>query len=125
MVKDCVQRPEQDYTETFSPVVRLETLRAILALAVQKDLHIRQLDVKGAYLNGTLKEEVYMRQPEGYEDNTGRVCRLVKTLYGLKQAGREWNNKLDQKLKKYNYNRLLYVPTHAYMYGMIKPKFLL
>ena len=50
VVKGCAQRPGQDYTETFSPVVRLETLRAILALAVQKDLHIRQLDVKGVYL---------------------------------------------------------------------------
>ena len=95
VVKGCAQRPGQDYTETFSPVVRLETLRAILALAVQKDLHIRQLDVKGAYLNGTLKEKVYMRQPEGYDDKTRRVCRLIKKLYGLKQLGREWNNELQ------------------------------
>jgi len=87
VVKGCAQRPGQDYTETFSPVVRLETLRAILALAVQKDLHIRQLDVKGAYLNRMLKEEVYMSQPEGYEDKTRRVCRLIKMLYSLKQAG--------------------------------------
>ena len=106
VVKGCAQRPGQDYTETFSPVVRLETLRAILALAVQKDLHIRQLDVKGAYLNGMLKEKVYLRQPEGYDNKTGRVCRLIKTLYGLKQSGQEWNNELDQKLKKYKYNRL-------------------
>jgi transposase InsO family protein len=106
VVKGCAQRPGQDYTETFSPVIRLETLRAILAMAVQKDLHIRQMDVKGAYLNGTLKEKVYMRQPEGYDDKTGRVCRLIKTLYGLKQSGREWNNELDRKLKKHEFNRL-------------------
>jgi transposase InsO family protein len=106
VVKGCVQQPGQDYTETFSPVIRLETLRAILALAVQKDLHICQLDVKGAYLNGTLKEMVYMCQPEGYDDKTGHVCCFIKTLYGLKQSGREWNNKLDQKLKKHRYNCL-------------------
>ena len=61
------------------------------------------MDVKGAYLNRQLKEKVYMRQPEGYGDNTGRVCELVKTLYGLKQSGREWNNELDQKLKRFGF----------------------
>jgi hypothetical protein len=56
-----------------------------------KKLYIQQLDIKGAYLNGKLREQVYMKQPEGYNDRTGRVCQLIKTLYGLKQAGREWN----------------------------------
>ena len=65
-----------------------------------------RLDVKGAYLNGTLKETVYMWQPDGYDDKSGRVCRLVKTLYGLKQSGREWNIELDLKLNKHGYNRL-------------------
>lgn len=64
------------------------------------------MDIKGAYLNGILKEKVYMCQPEGYEDDTGRICELVKTLYGLKQSGREWNAKLDGKLKKFSLNRL-------------------
>jgi hypothetical protein len=68
------------------------------------------MDVKGAYLNGILKEIIFMRQAEGYEDGTGRVCRLVKTLYGLKQAGREWNEQLDEKLKSYGYKRLLTDP---------------
>ena len=106
VAKGYAQRPGHDYSETFSPVVRLETLRIMLAMSVLNDMSIRQMDVKGAYLNGTLKETVYMQQPEGYDDRTGRVCRLVKTLYGLKQSGREWNIELDTKLYKHGYNRL-------------------
>lgn len=87
VVKGCTQRLGCDYTETFSPVMRLETLRIMLAMLVTDDLAMRQMDIKGAYLNGTLKEMVYMWQPEGYDDKSGRVCRLVKTLYGLKQSG--------------------------------------
>jgi hypothetical protein len=67
VVKGCSQRPGHDYAETFSPVVRMETIRAILALVPKMGLKIRQLDIKGAYLNGILKEKVYMKQPEGYE----------------------------------------------------------
>jgi len=83
--------------------VRLETIRAILAIAPTRKLHIQQMDVKGAYLNGTLKERVYMQQPEGFADGTGRVCLLIKTLYGLKQAGHEWNIELDTELRKRGY----------------------
>ena len=57
------------------------------------------MDVKGAYLNGTIKEQIYMKQPEGYDDGTGRVCHLIKSLYGLKQAGREWNDELNKQLE--------------------------
>ncbi len=67
---------------------------------------MQQMDVKGAYLNGTLKERVYMRQPEGFEDGTGRVCLLTKTLYGLKQSCCEWNIELDNKMRKHRYTRL-------------------
>ena len=110
VVKGCAQRPGYDYVKTFSPVVRMETIRAILALVLIKNLKIQQMDVKGAYLNRQLKEKVYMQQPEGYGDNTGRVCELVKTLYGLKQSGREWNNELDQKLKRFGFKRLVFDP---------------
>jgi hypothetical protein len=106
VAKGCAQRPGHDYVETFSPVVRMDTIRAILALVPIKGLKIQQMDVKGAYLNGILKEKVYMRQPEGYEDNTGRICELIKTLYGLKQSGREWNIELDEKLKRFGFQRL-------------------
>ena len=78
----------------------METICAILAVAATRKLFIYQLDIKGAYLNGKLKQHVYMRQPEGYDDGTGRVCMLVKTLYGLKQAGREWNQEFDSKLRR-------------------------
>jgi Reverse transcriptase (RNA-dependent DNA polymerase) len=110
VIKGCAQCPGYDYMETFSPVVRMDTLRAILALVAEKGLKMQQMDIKGAYLNGTLKETIYMRQPEGCEDGTGRVCRLVKPLYGLKQAGREWNNELDDKLKVHEYQRLFSDP---------------
>ena len=81
----------------------METIHAILAIAPSHKLHIQQLDVKGAYLNGKLKEQVLMRQPEGYNNGTGCVCLLIKTLYGLKQAGREWNLEFDAKLHKKGY----------------------
>jgi len=65
----------------------METVRAILALVPIKGLKIQQMDIKGAYLNGILKEKVYMCQPEGYQNTTGWVCELIKTLYGLRQSG--------------------------------------
>ena len=80
VVKGCTQQPGYDYVKTFSPIVQMETIWAILALVPIKGLKIQQMDVKGAYLNGILKEKVYMHQPEGYEDGTGRVCELIKTL---------------------------------------------
>jgi Reverse transcriptase (RNA-dependent DNA polymerase) len=86
--------------------VRLETIRAILAMVPSQKFKVQQMDVKGAYLNGTLKERVYMRQPEGHEDNSGRVCMLVKTLYSLKQSGHKWNIELDTKLQKCKFIRL-------------------
>lgn len=95
VAKGFSQRPGFDFTDTFSPVVCLETIRPILSLVPRYKLKTQQMDVKGAYLNGIPKEKVYMKQPEGYDDGTGRVCLLIKTLYGLKQSGREWNKELD------------------------------
>ena len=106
VAKGCAQRPGHDYVETFSPVVRMETIRAILALIPIEKLKFQQMDIKGTYLNGILQEKVYMRQPEGFEDGTDRVCELVKTLYGLKQSGREWNKEFDNKIKAFGFQRL-------------------
>jgi Reverse transcriptase (RNA-dependent DNA polymerase) len=89
VAKWCAQRPGYDFIKTYSPVVRMNTIQALLAMSSIYGLKIQQMDVKGAYLNGILKERIYMHQPEGYEDQTGRVCELIKTLYGLKQSGRE------------------------------------
>ncbi|KAK0588971.1 hypothetical protein LWI29_007900 [Acer saccharum] len=84
------QKPSIDFYETFAPVARLETIRTLIALAAQKRWKIYQLDVKSAFLNGALKEEVYMEQPQGFlaggEEN--KVYKLRKALYGLKQAPR-------------------------------------
>ena len=110
VAKGYAQRPGYDYSETFSPVVWIDTIRAIIALVPSMGLKIRQLDIKGAYLNGILKEKVYMRQPEGYEDGTDRICELLKVLYGLKQAGHEWNNEFDTKIKKFGYQHTCSYP---------------
>jgi Reverse transcriptase (RNA-dependent DNA polymerase) len=67
---------------------------------------VQQMDIKGAYLNGTLKERVYMQQPEGYNNDSRQICLLIKTLYGLKQSGCEWNIELDTKLQKHGYKQL-------------------
>ena len=77
-----------DYDETFCPVVRMESFRTILASAIQKDLKLHQIDVTTAFLNGKLEEEVYMKQPQGFilEGQEELVCRLNKSIYGLKQS---------------------------------------
>ena len=92
VVKGCAQHPGYDYLETYSPVVRIDTLCIILALVPLKNLQLQQIDIKGAYLNGILQETIYMHQLEECEDGTHQVCLLIKTLYGLKQAGCEWNH---------------------------------
>ena len=90
-----------DYDQTFSPVVSFESIRSIAAIAAQKGLKLHQMDVKTAFLNGELTEEIYLKQPEGfiekgYEDY---VCKLKRSIYGLKQSARCWNVELDKKLK--------------------------
>ena len=89
-----------DYEETFSPVARMATVRAVIAMAAAKGWSLHQMDVKNAFLHGDLQEEVYMMQPEGYEDNAHPdfVCRLRKALYGLKQAPKAWSDKIGQYL---------------------------
>ncbi|CAL9013250.1 unnamed protein product, partial [Prunus brigantina] len=84
------QQPGLDFGETFSPVVRHTTVRLVLSLAAMNHWSLRQLDVKNAFLHGDLEEEVFMRQPQGYEDpaHPEYVCKLKKSLYGLKQAPR-------------------------------------
>jgi hypothetical protein len=90
------QRPGIDYGESFAPVMRLESLRTLLALAASHNLAIVQFDITSAYLHGTLKEKVFVDQPAGYVDpeKDGWVWRLKKGLYGLVQAGRTWNEEL-------------------------------
>ena len=90
-----------DYDETFSPVARFSSIRTLLAFAVEMGMQIHQMDVVTAFLNGDLKEEIYMQQPSRYiqPDKNGLVCKLKKSLYGLKQSPRCWNEKLCEHLK--------------------------
>lgn len=103
VAKGCCQKYGVDYEETYSPVVRYATIRMILAMAAEYELYVHQLDVSTAYLNGSLEEEIFMQQPELYDDKSGYVLKLKKSLYGLKQAGRVWNTKLDSVLTKMGY----------------------
>lgn len=95
-----------DYYETFSPVVKLTSLRTLLALANEENMVMRQLDVKTAYLHGVLEEEVFMEQPPGSSMTSQKVCKLHKSIYGLKQSGRTWYQTLDKTLRGLNYKRL-------------------
>jgi transposase InsO family protein len=97
-----------DYDEIFAPVIRLESLRMLLALVAINDWECHQTDVDTAFLNGDMDEEVYMLQPEGLvkEGQQQLVCRLLKSLYGLKQAPRAWHKKLTDFLKSQGYVKL-------------------
>jgi histone deacetylase 1/2 len=100
VAKGFRQRYGQDYEDTFSPVVKHTTIRLLLSLAVSRGWHLRQLDIQNAFLNGILEEEVFMRQPPGFEDPSRprHLCRLQKAIYGLKQAPRAWHARLSTVL---------------------------
>lgn len=104
VAKGFTQQYGIDYEETFSPVVRFTSVRAILAIAAEKKLLIKQFDVKTAFLNGELSETVYINQPNGYNDGTDKVYRLNKALYGLKQASRCWNQKFTNFIEEFGFN---------------------
>jgi hypothetical protein len=89
-----------EYEETYSPVAKMTTIRAIIVMAATKGWSLHQMDIKNDFLHGDLQEEVYMEQPPGYVDQThlNLVCRLKKALYGLKQAPRVWLDKISQYL---------------------------
>jgi hypothetical protein len=92
VAKEFTQKEGIDYTETVSPVSKKDSLCIILPLVAHFDLELHQMDVKTAFLNGDLEEVVYMKQPEGFSSNDGEhlVCKLKKSIYGLKQASRQW-----------------------------------
>jgi hypothetical protein len=96
------QRKGEDYEETFSPVVRMESVRSLLAFGAKNNMIIHQMDVETAFLNGNLTENVYMSQPEGFvvEGKEDHVCKLNKSIYGLKQSSRCWNVALHDHLCK-------------------------
>ena len=116
-----------DYNEVFSPVVRNTTVRSLLAISNAKNWEVHQMDVKTAFLQGNLEEEIYMRQPDGYvrEDNPDHVCKLKKSIYGLKQSARCWNIAIDTFLKSNGYKQMesdpcLYMKSIKDQNGIIK-----
>jgi len=105
VVQGFSQVPGVDFDETFTPVTRHQMLRTLLALANRHRWHIHQMDVKSAFLNGDLENEIFMHIPEGVRSKGGEVWLLHKALYGLKQASREWYLKLRGKLKGMGFKR--------------------
>jgi hypothetical protein len=91
------QQEGEDYTETFAPVARCTSIKAIISLAASMGWSLHQMDVKTAFLNGVIEEEVYIEQPQGFEVHPidTHVCRLKKALYRLKQARRAWYARID------------------------------
>ena len=94
-----------DFSETFSPTARMESIRMLVQVAIQKDWSLHQMDVKGAYLHAPIECDVYVQQPQGYKQSaiTNLVWKLNKSLYGLKQSGRNWHNLLHQYLQEMNF----------------------
>ncbi|GKF22629.1 retrotransposon protein, putative, ty1-copia subclass [Tanacetum coccineum] len=94
-----------DYEETFSHVADIRAIRILIAIAAYYDYEIWQMDVKTAFLNGRLDEDIYMDQPEGYVDPNypNGVCKLQRAIYGLKQASRQWNKRFDEEIKKFEF----------------------
>nr|GFA01203.1 retrotransposon protein, putative, Ty1-copia subclass [Tanacetum cinerariifolium] len=92
-----------DYEETFSPVADVRAIRILIAIATYYDYEIWKMDVKTAFLNRYLNEEVYMEQPEGFVNPIypNRVCKLKRSIYGLKQTLRQWNKRFNDKIKKF------------------------
>ncbi|CAI7884777.1 unnamed protein product [Closterium sp. NIES-53] len=100
VAKGYQQKEKVDYKELFAPVVKPTTLRTLLAGAAIKGWVVKQMDVTTAFLNGILEEEIFMAQPEGFDDGSGRVWKLKKALYGLKQSPRQWYLKLREVLEE-------------------------
>ncbi|KAJ0922526.1 putative RNA-directed DNA polymerase [Helianthus annuus] len=106
VAKGYSQKEGIDFEETFSPVVKMVTVRCIISLAVEKNWPLYQLDINNAFLYGDLKEDIYMSLPEGYySKDESKVCKLVKSLYGLKQAPRMWNEKLVRVLIDFGFKQ--------------------
>ena len=122
VVKGYKQQYGRDYEETFVPVTRMETVRAVLSIAAQNKWKVCQMDVKSAFLNGMLMEEVYIEQPLGYEKKgqEHKVCRLKKALYGLKQAPRAWYSRIYSYLQKMDLKSLRENPPSTSKKMMVK-----
>jgi hypothetical protein len=107
VAKGFMQREGLDYNETYAPVARLTTVRAMLAIANKENLYIHQMDVKSAFLQGNIEEEIHMIIPAGFNDE-GKICKLNKALYGLKQGPYCWNKRFHTFMLKEKFNHSSY-----------------
>ncbi|GKE80477.1 retrotransposon protein, putative, ty1-copia subclass, partial [Tanacetum coccineum] len=107
VAKGFTQTYGVDYEETFSPVTGIRAIRILIAITAFNDYEIWQMDVKTAFLNGLLSEEVYMVQPEGFVNPKfpNQVCKLKRSIYGHKQASRQWNKRFDDEIKKFGFTQ--------------------
>jgi hypothetical protein len=105
VAKGFAQKQGVDYNETFASVVKFTSIRMVLALATLRGHAVYHLDVKTAFLNGELDEVIYMEQPHEFDDGSGRVLELQKSLYGLKQSPRQWYIKLREVMEKLGFTR--------------------
>uniref|UniRef100_A0A2N9HAA9 CCHC-type domain-containing protein n=1 Tax=Fagus sylvatica TaxID=28930 RepID=A0A2N9HAA9_FAGSY len=105
VAKGFTQQPGVDFVDTYSPVAKFASVRIIMVVTARLDLELHQLDVKTTFLNGDLKEEIYMDQPDGFQikGQEGKVCRRKKSLYGLKQSSRQWYLKFHQAILDIGY----------------------
>ncbi|KAK4409255.1 Retrovirus-related Pol polyprotein from transposon RE1 [Sesamum angolense] len=94
-----------DYVDRFSPVAKAVTVRLLLAVASSKNWPIQQVDINNAFLHGFLDEDIYLTAPDGYPIPAGKVCKLKRSLYGLKQASRQWNQELTSQLIRYGFSQ--------------------
>ena len=94
-----------DYTDTFAPVAKMDSIRLVLAMVASKGWEVHHMDVKSVFLHGELQEEIYMQQLEGFQWDPSLVCRLKKSLYGLKQSPRAWYAKMDSFLLSIGFTR--------------------
>ncbi|GJW05481.1 retrotransposon protein, putative, ty1-copia subclass [Tanacetum coccineum] len=112
VAKGFTQTYGVDYEETFSPIADIRAIRILIAIAAFYDYEIWQMDVKTAFLNGYLDEDIYMVQPEGFIDpkHPRKVCKLQRSIYGLKQASRSWNKRFDEEIKRFGFTQNLDEP---------------
>ena len=105
VAKGFTLKEDTDYKETFSPISSKDSFRTIMALVAHFDLELHQMDVKTAFLNGDIEEIMYMVQPEKFVlgDSKSMVCKLKKSIYGLKQASRQWYYKFYQVITSYGF----------------------
>ena len=120
VAKGYRQKEGLDYFDTYSPVSRITSIRTLIAIASLNNMEIHQMDVKTAFLNGELDEEIYMEQPEGFvvQGQENKVCKLVKSLYGLKQAPKQWHEKFDHTMLSHGFkinecDKCVYIKTYA------------